>query len=67
MKSKHRIRNFAVLLPLSMGLSTFVSAQYETEKEAQLGVVNFPISCNEQTQQEFQRRLGSTAPLSDQF
>ncbi len=57
MKSKHRIWTCALLLSLSMGLSTFVWAQHETEKETQLGVVNFPISCNEKAQQEFETGL----------
>jgi len=57
MKSIHMIRICGVLLALSLGLSTFVSAQPGTENEARLGVVNFPISCNEQAQQEFETGL----------
>jgi tetratricopeptide (TPR) repeat protein len=57
MKSKHRIRTGAILLALSLGLSTFVLAQHGPEHETQHGVVNFPISCNEQAQQEFETGL----------
>ncbi len=57
MKIKHVILTCAVLVALSLGLSTFVLAQHDAEHEMQLGVVNFPISCNEQAQQEFETGL----------
>ncbi|GAB6058993.1 hypothetical protein JCM31598_21100 [Desulfonatronum parangueonense] len=57
MNSKYIFRIIAVLLALSAGLSTFALAQQKAEHEVQLGVVNFPISCNEKAQEEFHTGL----------
>jgi tetratricopeptide (TPR) repeat protein len=57
MKNKHRFRNIVALFAISAGLITLVFTQHGTAQEEQLGVVNFPISCNEQAQQQFQTGL----------
>ncbi len=57
MKRHHMRMTGTILLVLSMGASPLSIAQHGNEHEAEHGVVNFPISCNEEAQREFETGL----------
>ena len=58
MEEQRTIRTGALLLALSLVAGTFGCTGHGNEHRMEHGVVNFPISCNEEAQEEFETGLG---------